>query len=97
MLQISVPVQAGNSGGPLLNMDGEVVGVVVAKLSAVKVFQWTGDLPENVNYAIKVAYLRPLIDSAPQIRQAVAVSSGADTLPNLAERVRDSVVLVIAQ
>jgi S1-C subfamily serine protease len=47
--QISVPLQAGNSGGPLLNMDGEVVGVVTAKLSAVKVFKWTGDLPQNVN------------------------------------------------
>lgn len=51
--QISVPVQAGNSGGPLLNKQGEVVGVVAAKLNAAQVFNWTGDLPQNVNYAVK--------------------------------------------
>lgn len=41
-------------------MDGEVVGVVVSKLNAIKVFKWTGDLPENVNYAVKISYLRAL-------------------------------------
>ena len=32
--QVSVPLQGGNSGGPLINMRGEVVGVVASKLSA---------------------------------------------------------------
>jgi S1-C subfamily serine protease len=65
VLQISVPVQAGNSGGPLINMEGEVVGVVMAKLNAVKMLKWTGDLPQNVNYAIKIPYLTVLLSSAP--------------------------------
>lgn len=55
--QISVPVQAGNSGGPLIDGEGRVVGVVAAKLNAAKVFEWTGDLPQNVNYAVKSTYL----------------------------------------
>jgi len=55
--QISVPVQAGNSGGPLVDGEGRVVGVVAAKLNAAKVFEWTGDLPQNVNYAAKSTYL----------------------------------------
>ena len=52
-MQISAPVQSGNSGGPLLAADGEVVGVVVAKLDAVKVADLMGDLPQNVNFAIR--------------------------------------------
>jgi len=97
VLQISVPVQAGNSGGPLLNMNGEVVGVVVAKLDGAKILEWTGDLPENVNFAVKAAYLRPLIDSAREIRRSVTVTTGTTTLVELVDRVRGSVVLVVAQ
>jgi uncharacterized protein len=52
-LQITAPVQPGNSGGPLLDSAGAVVGVVVSKLDAVAVAQATGDIPQNVNFAIK--------------------------------------------
>ncbi len=54
-MQISAPVQPGNSGGPLLDYGGNVVGVIVSKLSAVKVVLATGDIPQNVNFAIKRA------------------------------------------
>lgn len=50
---ISAPVQAGNSGGPLLDRAGNVVGVIVAKLAALRVAERTGDLPQNVNFAIQ--------------------------------------------
>lgn len=52
-LQISAPVQPGNSGGPLLDQSGNLVGVVVAKLDAVKVAKAIGDIPQNINFAIK--------------------------------------------
>jgi hypothetical protein len=52
-LQISAPVQPGSSGGPLLDEAGKVVGVVVAKLDALKVARVTEDMPQNVNFAIK--------------------------------------------
>ena len=61
-IQISAPVQQGNSGGPLLDAQGNVIGVVVSKLSAVRVAAVTGDIPQNVNFAIKgteaLAFLR---------------------------------------
>ena len=66
--QISVPVQAGNSGGPLFNMSGEVVGVVTSKLSAAKMYQWTGDLPQNVNYAVKAQYVDVLFNTSPKLK-----------------------------
>jgi S1-C subfamily serine protease len=50
---ISAPVQSGNSGGPLLDRSGNVLGVIVAKLAALRVAERTGDLPQNVNIAIQ--------------------------------------------
>ena len=57
-------LQSGNSGGPLIIMDGELVGIVTSKLSATKVFRWTGDLPQNVNYAMKSRFLLHLLEQA---------------------------------
>ena len=51
--QISAPVQPGNSGGPLLDSSGNVVGVIVSKLNAQRIAQRTGDIPQNVNFAVK--------------------------------------------
>jgi len=54
--QISVPVQPGNSGGPLFDYDGNIVGVVSAKIMAA----------DNVSYAIKSTYLKNLTDVLPE-------------------------------
>jgi S1-C subfamily serine protease len=51
--QISVPLQPGNSGGPLFNKDGNVIGITTARLNSGAV----GTQLENVNYAIKSSYL----------------------------------------
>jgi serine protease Do len=48
----SAPVQPGNSGGPLMDQSGRVLGVVVARLSEAFIAETTGTLPQNVNYAI---------------------------------------------
>src|SRR5439155_21695916 len=56
-LQITAPVQPGSSGGPLLDQSGNVVGVVVGKLDALRVAQAIGDIPQNVNFAINAAVI----------------------------------------
>ena len=63
-LQISAAVQPGNSGGPLLAAGGDVVGVVAAKLNALRVARATGNLPENINFAIKTGALRDFLDNS---------------------------------
>lgn len=63
-LQISAAVQPGNSGGPLLSSTGELVGVVAAKLNALKVAKATGSIPENINFAIKTGALRDFLDNS---------------------------------
>jgi len=93
--QVSVPVQAGNSGGPLLNMRGEVVGVITSKLSAQKMFEWTGDIPQNVNYAIKVNRLSSLISELETDEQVKAGSGHQEqNLESLAEKIVESVIIV---
>ncbi len=52
-LQISAPIQPGNSGGPLFDASGHVIGVAVASLSTVRLAQLTGAIPENINFAVK--------------------------------------------
>jgi serine protease Do len=53
VLQTSAPVQAGNSGGPLLDDKAAVIGVIEKKLDAILVASAIGDVPQNVNFAIQ--------------------------------------------
>jgi S1-C subfamily serine protease len=61
LLQITIPIQVGNSGGPVADDDGFVVGVVVAKLNQLVMLKDTGTLPENVNFAVKSTELAGLL------------------------------------
>lgn len=62
-LQISAPVQPGNSGGPLLDKSGNVVGVISSKLNVAKVSRVTGDIAQNVNFAIKPEIVKLFLDA----------------------------------
>ena len=76
--QISAPVQPGNSGGPLLDGQGNVIGVVVAKLNAARIAEMTdGDIPQNVNFAVKGG---PALDFLREhgVAPQTAVSGGSD-------------------
>ena len=62
-IQTDVAIYGGNSGGPLLDMGGHLVGVVSAKLNAMAVAGLTGDIPQNVNFAIKSTIVRNFLDA----------------------------------
>jgi len=61
LFQIGNPLQPGNSGGPLFNNNGKLVGIVVSSLNAKYFYENLGIIPQNVNFAIKVSYLKNLI------------------------------------
>ncbi len=93
--QISVPIQPGNSGGPLLDTSGNVVGVVVSQLDAVKTAQITGSLPQGVNYAVKSAYVQPLLDTIPKSSALPLVVKGR-TFDDAVKAAESAVCIVLA-
>ncbi len=65
MYQISIPIQPGNSGSPLLNEKGQVIGVVTASMNGAATMLFTGTIPQNVNFAVKINYIQNLISTLP--------------------------------
>ncbi|HXI85108.1 MAG TPA: serine protease [Verrucomicrobiae bacterium] len=90
-IQVSVEVQAGNSGSPLLNENGDVVGMINSTLSPMNVMAVThGTLPQNVNFAIKPDALSDFVKQA-----GISGDRGNAEKTKLSfDRVKDSVVLV---
>ena len=83
--QVSVPVQPGNSGGPLVNTAGQAVGIIVATIPGL----------QNVNYAIKSNRARPLFDDVPGIHLLAAEAGVTLTGEQVAERLMDSSALLL--
>lgn len=90
--QIDAAVQPGNSGGPIINEDGHLVGVTVAKLDAISVFQKYGSIPENINFAVKLANVKNLLNA-----HSVSYITASDSIKNkrkISGIVNDSVVYI---
>jgi len=97
--QISVTVQPGNSGGPLLNMQGEVVGLITSMLGTIESADGTTQPIPNINYALKADRIEELLLGAPrQARQTdvTVLTRGGDSLEALADRIQNSVMIVRA-
>ncbi len=62
-LQIDAALQKGNSGGPILDDKGNVVGVAVSKLDVKYFFKNFGAIPENINFGIKSSLVGSILDS----------------------------------
>lgn len=93
MFQISIPIQAGNSGSPLLDAHGRVIGVVTSTLNSKNMLKTTGTLPQNVNFATKSAYLRSILSMAPSSDCAdSAVSRPSLTARDMQDQYAGSVV-----
>jgi TPR repeat protein len=92
-LQISAPVQPGNSGGPLLDQSGNLIGVVVSKLDALKVAKAIGDIPQNINFAVKGEIAQVFL-KAHKVKFKSAASTNKLENTDLARRGREFTVLV---
>jgi len=88
-LQISAPVQPGNSGGPLLDMTGAVVGVVSARLRD----RAGGPTSQNVNFAIKADVVRTFL-AAIGVQSETAAGGRELTPPHVGDKARSFTVYI---
>lgn len=93
VMQITTPIQPGNSGGPLIDQSGNVVGVIVSKLNSMAILKKQNYLPENVNFAVKADHVIPLLRKIPR-EDRIPVGSGRKRSVDSYEQ---SVVLIISE
>ena len=93
VLQMTAPVQPGSSGGPLFDASGQLVGVVVTKLNARIVAEETGDIPQNVNFAVKATVLQDFLDGA-KIDYRVGTSRAERSNADIGDIGREVTVMV---
>jgi len=79
-----------------MDSNGNVVGVLVSILNAEAAFQITGNLPQNVNYALKSNYAMSLIDTVPEAYQGLSEPYGKQNFEEVVARVKKSVVMILA-
>ena len=92
--QISVPIQPGNSGGPLFDMGGNVVGITSSGLNR-DYFK-----SENVNYAIKASYLKNLMEACPEeiiLEEKAETPAATTSLTDRIKQYEGFVVLILTK
>ena len=96
--QISVPIQQGNSGGPLLNMRGEVVGMITSMLGELGTDDGPAQPVPNFNFALKIDAIRELMSQIPRPENDISeLDRAVSDLESLAARVQDSVLIIMAE
>lgn len=94
--QIDSPIQPGNSGSPMVNNQGVVIGIASASLNQSAAIKATGTLAQNVNYAVKIAYALPMLINH-GVDYIEPVKPKALEKTELIENISNSVVLVVAE
>jgi S1-C subfamily serine protease len=83
-VQISAPVQPGNSGGPVFDSSGNVVAIATGKLNTLGIAQVTQDIAQNVNFAIKAEIAESFLNSS-----GIAFSASSAKAPLHTEDISD--------
>ena len=93
MMRISNPIQLDNSGSPLLDRSGNVVGIVARRLNPIQIADTTSGITENINSAVSLKTIKSFLDShaVPYVlKDSIETKSYADLA---AEAMRYTVLL----
>jgi len=77
-IQISIPIQPGNSGGPVITDAGALVGVVVSTAAISSFIRQTGTLPQSVNWASRFENAVHLYSAAPPLALTTSREGAVD-------------------
>jgi S1-C subfamily serine protease len=91
--QITVPVQLGSSGSPLLDHSGHVVGIITGKLNTLTMARTTGDIPQNVNFALHARMAEAFL-ATQNIAYTKAPSHAELQVADMSAAARDALVLL---
>ncbi len=91
--QLDAAVQPGNSGGPIYDKYGNIVGVVVAQLNKFKMAKAIGSLPENVNFGIKASTVKQFLNESIPTRWSERTKEISTT--KLSEIAKKQTVMVV--
>ncbi len=93
-MMFTAPIQPGNSGGPLLNSTGQVLGVVVSRVDDLTLLENTGTLPQNMNFAIPPGAVEGFLRDARVITREKLIPT-FDLDSGIPEEVSAAVVVII--
>lgn len=93
-IQITAPIQPGSSGSPVLNKKGEIVAVVSMKLSDSKMAKATGQIGQNVNFAVSGQTLRTFLDTHKVEYRSGGFLSFEKSMADLADEARKWTLVV---
>jgi S1-C subfamily serine protease len=93
-LQFTAPIQPGNSGGPLVDAEGLVVGVVTSRLADIEMLKASGSLPQNVNFALR-SELAKVFLKANGVEPVIAEKSNSLSASEIAKKAQAYTVQII--
>jgi S1-C subfamily serine protease len=96
-LQVTAPVNPGNSGGPVLDVYGRWIAVASHKLSDFYGLATTGQTPQGINFAVKGSLVVPLFDSIPEVKLPIGEGKEKIPLEDAVRQLSGSVVFITAK
>jgi S1-C subfamily serine protease len=96
-LQVTLPVNPGNSGGPVLDVHGRWIAVASHKLSDLYSLAATGQTPQGINFAVKGSLVVPLFDSIPEVKLPVVEANDKLSLEEVTKQLSGAVVSISAK
>jgi hypothetical protein len=97
LFHVSIPIQPGNSGGPVFNEQGELIGIATSSIDSDQTKKVFGSVPQNVNFVIKSSYIKSMLTNLPD---SFVRDKGIIVVPTkelgFKERVKNDIVLIEA-